>query len=228
LKRSFSLLELLVLISLIAIATSFLIPKKIDNSLELAADRIILYLKYTRYIASIDNKFERDDEMWFRKRWTLKFQNCKNKSGIYFVVFSDENKKGMPNKDECLKDPVNEKYLYSNSDCEASDDESPCVLLTKEFGVTDVQISCNKTSTRGQISFGSDGNIYSKLGTKKSDVYKNEIDSVCESIKSINDLSLPCSKAISLSNGSSLSLSYLKLGYPLYSQIHFCFFIDTF
>ncbi len=179
-KQSFSLLELIFAIVLISIVISQLIPKNNFSKLNLAADKIILYLKYTRYIAMIDNKYNINDDMWYKERWTLKFQKCsKNVGGLYYIVFSDKNHKGSPNKTECLKDPITNKYLYSHYDCEAGKDESKYILLTKEFGVTNIEISCNSTSTIGQISFGNDGKVYSRLGTIPDDISKYEIKDTC-------------------------------------------------
>ncbi len=179
-KKSFSLLELIFTIVLISIATSYLIPKDNLSKLNLATDKIVLYLKYTRYIAMLDNKYDPNDDMWFKERWTLKFQKCSQSiGGLYYVIFSDINHKGSPNKSECLKDPLTNKYLYSHWDCEAGKDESKYILLTKEFNITKVEISCNSTSTIGQISFGNDGKIYSRLGTQPEDIDKYEIIDIC-------------------------------------------------
>ena len=179
-KKSFSLIELIFTILLISIIISQIIPKNNFSKLNQATNKIILYLKYTRYIAMLDDKYNVNDDMWFKERWTLKFQNCSQKvGGLYYVVFSDRNHKGSPNKDECLKDPITNKYLYSHYDCEAGEDESKYILLTKEFGVTKVDISCNSTSTIGQISFGKDGKVYSRLGTNTYDISKYEIKEKC-------------------------------------------------
>jgi type II secretory pathway pseudopilin PulG len=180
-QKSFSLLELIFTIVLVGIITTYFIPKNNFSNLQQASNKIILYLKYTRYIAMIDNKFNTQDDMWFKERWTLKFQNCSKKvGGLYYVIFSDINHRGSPNKKtECLKDPVSNKYLYSNYDCEASYDESKYILLTKEYGITNVDISCNSTSTIGQISFGNDGKVYSRLGTNPGDINKYEIKETC-------------------------------------------------
>lgn len=172
-KKSFSILEIIFVIVLISIALSFIKSKNKDFSkLEQASEKIILYLNYTRYTAHIDNKYDIEDNEWFKKIWTLKFQNCsKDEDGLYYVVYSDESG-GTAHfkKDECLKDPLNNKYLYSNYDCQASQDESKYVLLTKEFGVKKVDISCNTTSTIGQISFGYDGKVYSSLGDAPKEI----------------------------------------------------------
>ena len=128
----------------------------------------------------LDNKFKHDDEFWFRERWTLKFQNCsKSVGGLYYVVYSDSNHGGHINKSETLKDPLSQKWLYSNYDCDASFDESKDILLTKEYGITKVDLSCNSTSTIGQLSFGYDGKVYTRLGTKATHTYKYELKEQC-------------------------------------------------
>lgn len=156
-----------------AIIATQVIPKQQISKLNLAADKIILYLNYTRYIAHIDNKFAIDDLEWKRKRWTLKFLNCENTiGGLYYNVYSDmHGSTAHFKKSDTLKDPLNSKYLYSNA-CrdDILNDKSKHVLLTKEYGITDVNVNCNTTSTIGQISFGFDGKIYSQLGTNIKEI----------------------------------------------------------
>lgn len=128
----------------------------------------------------IDNKFDADDELWHKMRWTLKFQNCSNKvGGLYYVVYSDKNKTGHINKDETLKDPLTQKWLYSNYDCDASSDESDDILLTKKYGITKVDVSCNSTSTIGQLSFGYDATVYTKFSSKSNDAYNYALKQRC-------------------------------------------------
>jgi len=166
-KKGFSILELIIVISLITVISTISLSKLHRSKLQLATDKILIYLNYTRYIAMVDNKYNIDDPEWEKKRWTLKFQNCSNsKDGLYFVVYSDKSG-GTAHfkKSETLKDPLNNKYLYSGYDCIPNKDESADVLLTKKYGIEEIIISCNTTSTVGQISFGNDGTIYSQLGT---------------------------------------------------------------
>ena len=167
LHSAFSLIEIIMAISLLAIIAATVVSKQNIPKLQLAVDKISLYLNYTRYIALIDEKFDIEDSEWERKRWSLKFQKCTNTNdGMYFVVYSDmSGNTAHYKKEETLRDPLNQKYLYSNYDCEPSDDESKNILLKKEYGIEKVEVSCNTTSTIGQVSFSSDGKIYSQLGT---------------------------------------------------------------
>jgi Tfp pilus assembly protein FimT len=179
-KKTFSLIELIFVIVLISIILSQLIPKNNFSQLQLATNKLILYLKYTRYIAFLDDKFDINNNKWFRQRWTLKFQKCKKSiGGLYYLIYSDKNQGGHVNKDECLKDPITKRYLYSGYNCIAKANESKYVLLTKEFGIIKVDVSCNKTNTIGKISFSNDGNIYAKLSTNADDAYKFKIKNIC-------------------------------------------------
>lgn len=176
-KRAFSLLELLFAITLIGIISSFFIFKNMDNSLDVATKRVVLYLKYARYQALIDNKFDKDDTLWFRKRYSFRIRRCDNKSGLYYTIHSDTNKNGYISKEETLKDPLSDKYIYSSSKCNEVSSNSKYVLLSKNFGIKKVDMSCNDTSSLGMIAFGVDGKVYSKFDG--SDSKECEIDKTC-------------------------------------------------
>lgn len=172
LHKAFTLLELLFIIVIISIIASQVTIKSQNTNLDLAVKQLKLYINYTRYIAHIDNKYSIDDPEWKKKLWTLKFQRCSSTTGgLYFVVYSDTSG-GTAHfkKQECLKDPLSNKYLYSNYDCKVSNDESRYILLTKEYGIEKVEVSCNTTSAIGQISFGYDGRVYSKLGNNPVEI----------------------------------------------------------
>jgi len=171
-RNSFSFIEVLVVLVILSVIASFSFFKQNNSNLQLATQKIILYLNYTRYISHIDNKEDSQDAQWQKKLWTLKFQNCSSAvGGLYYVVYSDTSG-GTSHfkKSECLKDPTSNKYLYSNNDCDASGDESKYILLTKEYGVTKVELKCNTTGSIGQISFGYDGKIYSSLGDSPKEI----------------------------------------------------------
>jgi prepilin-type N-terminal cleavage/methylation domain-containing protein len=167
-QKAFSLFEMLFAIVIIVVLSSATIAKR-DTSTNLyrATNKLLIYLSYTRYISFIDNKYDPFDSEYKKKFWTLKFLRCdEDIGGLYFVVYSD-NDGGTAHfkKADCLKDPTNDKYLYSNG-CQKDtlNDKSKYILLTKEYGIVDIEVSCNTTSAIGQISFGNDGTIYSQLG----------------------------------------------------------------
>ncbi|RXK02371.1 hypothetical protein CRV02_05910 [Arcobacter sp. CECT 8989] len=186
-KNSFSILELILVLFILSLVITTFYFKPYENKLLDATNRIELYLKQTRYQALIDNKENKEDSLWFRKRWTFKFFNCANDKGIYYVIYSDENKKGHPNENESLLDPLTKKRVYSSNSCEYDENRSKYVLLTKEFDIVDTNITCNSTKGLGQLSFGNDGKVYSKLSTYENRSEDYEIKNSCY-IELINKL----------------------------------------
>ena len=185
-KKSFSLLEIILTISLISFLYLLFIPKNKINYLDEITNKIELYISYTRYKALIDEKFDSEDSLWHKKRWTIKFFRCRESvGGIYYSIYSDYNKSGTPGADDSLKDPLTQKNIYSSNQCNESNKNSKYVLLTKNFEIKDVKISCNETTSLGQLSFGSDGKVYSKLSANENEASKYEITQPC-SIKFIS------------------------------------------
>ncbi|MFY9074219.1 type II secretion system protein [Malaciobacter mytili] len=182
-KRSFSLLELILTLTIISIISfSFFYNKEtiFENKINIVTNKLVLYLKQTRLQALIDSQYDLNDNLWHKKRWTLSFFRCsKNVGGIYYVIYSDKNKKGHPNKQESLKDPLTNRYIYSSNSCNEESDTSKYVLLTKEFDITNVEVSCKSDNSLGKISFGYDGKIYNKLSTNEKEDKKNELKEPC-------------------------------------------------
>lgn len=179
-KKSFSLIELIFVIFILTLLGGIINIKVKDNNLIEATKRLVLYLKETRYQSLLDNKYDQDDKLWHKKRWTLKFFRCSNKiGGIYYSIYSDTNKTGHPNYKEALNDPLTNKKIYSSNKCEKSNTKSKYVLLTKEYNIKNIDISCNSTKSLGQISFGNDGKVYSKLSPYGDESSKYEIIKRC-------------------------------------------------
>ena len=180
-KKAFSLLELIFVITILVLIGFFFNIKTKDNNIDNAANRLVLYLKQTRYQSLIENQKDSEETLWHKKRWTLKFFRCrKNAGGIYYAIYSDRNKAGHPNLDEALIDPLTKRRIYSSNKCETTSLTSKYVLLTKEFNIVDINMSCNSTTSLGQISFGNDGRVYSKLSAYDDEEYEYEIANKCE------------------------------------------------
>lgn len=185
-KKSFSLLEIILVISLIGFLYTMFLPKTKINHIDELSSKLSLYLTHLRYKALIDDKYDSKDSLWHKKRWTIKFLRCRETvGGIYYTIYSDKNKSGHPSAEDSLKDPLTNKNIYTSNICNENSLNSKYVLLTKEFGISDVQISCNETTSLGQLSFGSDGEIYSKLSAFNNESNEYKIDKPC-SIKLIS------------------------------------------
>ncbi|RXI25771.1 pilus assembly FimT family protein [Aliarcobacter trophiarum] len=172
-KRTFLLIELVFVIVILGILYTMFTPKMPNHKLEEVTNRVLIYLNYTRYKALVDDKFEKDVAEWFKRRWTMKFMRCRSDKGggIYFTIYSETNDKGHTGQKESLKDPLTNRYIYSSNHCNKNIENSPFVLL-KNYGIEDVQISCNTTDSLGQISFGVDGRVYTKLTSENIELKK--------------------------------------------------------
>jgi len=183
-KKSFFLLEFILVLVILGIVYSIFVPKKYISKLDEFSNRVLIYLHFTRFKALSDDVYfentnSKDENLWHKRRWTMKFQKCRidKGAGIYFSIYTDRNDKGHINKEESLKDPLTNKYIHSSNACEPNAQNSSFVLL-KNYGIKDVQISCNSTSSLGQISFGEDGKVYSRLSHLEKP-YDYEIKTPC-------------------------------------------------
>ena len=180
-KRSFTLLELILMIVLLGFLYTSFIPKVKVSKIDNLTNRLVLYLKQTRYQSLINDKFSNSDNLWHKKRWTLKFFRCRETiGGIYYVIYSDKNASGHPGIDDSLKDSLTLKNIYSTNSCTENIKNSKYVLISQNFNIRTVNISCNETSSLGQLSFGSDGKIYSKLSANENDFISYEIINNCK------------------------------------------------
>jgi hypothetical protein len=179
-KKAFSLLEILLIISLLGFLYTAFIPKTRVNKIDELTNRLVLQLKQVRYQALIDNKYNDLDVYWHKKRWTFKFFRCrKDVGGMYYSIYSDNNASGHPSIEDSLKDSLNLKNIYSTNHCKENTNNSKYVLLSKNFNIKSVSISCNETSSLGQLSFSSNGKIYSKLSNIPNDTSSYEIKNNC-------------------------------------------------
>lgn len=179
-KKSFSILEIILVLLLLAILYTSFIPKFNKSKIDEVSNRLVLYLKQTRYLSLLDNKYDDENDLWFKKRWTLKFLRCRESvGGFYYTIYSDKNNSGHPGSTDSLKDPLSNKNIYSSNYCEEKDENSKYVLLTKNYHITNIEVSCNETSSLGQLSFGNDGRVYSKLSNKENEENEYEIEENC-------------------------------------------------
>jgi Tfp pilus assembly protein FimT len=184
-KKSFSLLELIFIIILITIITSFSFYNINQNKLLLAKKQIILHLKYMRYIALLDNKFDHTNTNWYRESWNLKFRWCNGKDKLHYYIYSDKDNNGHVKEDETLIDPLTNNHIYSTTKCQDNINRTNYTLLSKYYNISKVEISCNQTNSLGQILFLNTGiasskfvnNVNMNKYTIKDDCYLKLFDS---------------------------------------------------
>ena len=95
-KKSFTILELIIVLLLLSLLYTSFIPKTNTNNIYELKNRLILQLKYLRYKALTDSKYDESDSRWHKERWSFKIFNCnKNKDGVYYAMYSDINNSGV-------------------------------------------------------------------------------------------------------------------------------------
>jgi len=106
------------------------------------------------------------------------------------MIYSDEDNNSRISKIESLKDPLTGKYIYNYGKCVENEfDKLANTLLTKTFNIKKISISCNQTSSIGQLSFDNKGNVYAKLPTNFNDLDKFKLKENCYIVFSNNKIS---------------------------------------
>lgn len=169
-KKSFSVLEIILVILVGAMFYISVIPNSKNLNSSLFIDNLLFYIKQVRHQAMLDDKYDLNNELWHKKFWTIKFLKCRsNVGGIYFNIYSDKNLSGKINKEDSLKDPLTNTYLYSSNYCSENNTNNSNVLLTKNYNIESVDLTCNDTLSLGQISFDNKSTVYSKLSNNSND-----------------------------------------------------------
>ncbi|OCL82901.1 type II secretion system protein [Arcobacter porcinus] len=180
-KRSFLLIEIVVALIIISIIYSQFFVKNSNEKLDLFVEKLELYLNFLRYKALIDDKRDFENQFWHKQRWSIKFLRCRENEGggIYMSIYSDNNALGHTNFEEALKDPLTNRLITSSNFCRSNPNNSPFSIL-RNYDIQNVELSCNSTSSLGQISFGEDGKIYSRLSNLENDYFSYEITKACK------------------------------------------------
>ena len=153
-KSGFTILELVIVIAVLGILAAMAIPRMERDLKQEAADHILSQIRYTQHLALNDNKQNFNNHLWQRSFWRIVFSRCKDSSGLFYMIGSDDNKKGSTNgffaKTEAAIDPLTGKpYFWQNTArCDGGGDGtvSEEIFLTRRFGITKVTNSCDKTN----------------------------------------------------------------------------------
>ena len=181
-KKSFSFIELIIVIIVIGILYTSVNFSIKDTALEQAAQQIMSHINYTRFIAIKDNKMQyypinnsatemNRSKYWFKQWWQIRFSQRDN--GEYFYeVFSDlPSSKENTNFDrvgdlvnEFAINPLNYKYLDANYG--SNNDEK--LNITKYYGIKVVKInnSILKSNNSFKLIYDYYGNCYLSEGEK--------------------------------------------------------------
>jgi len=177
-KKSFSLIELIIVIVIVAILYSSINFTLSNTSLNQAADKLINHINYTRHLAIKDNKMQyypingsiiemNRSKYWFKQWWQLRISKTSN--GDYFYeIFSDSptnsdstnfNKIGS-HINEFAIDPYNNLYMDGNYN-------NPNKKLNLSYyNIKKILYNGNIFSSSIRIIFDGYGNCYISEGDK--------------------------------------------------------------
>jgi len=159
-KNAFTLIELVMVITVLGILAALAIPRMDRDLKQEAADNILSAIRHTQHMALTDNrhKFNRTD--WQKALWQIRF--TKNTAGdiwSYTIGSNNDYASGGINidKNESVIDPMNGKFIFNQSPSSPQDDESPNIFLTKKYGITTITFNsgCHGTlnSSATHIAF---------------------------------------------------------------------------
>jgi type II secretory pathway pseudopilin PulG len=151
-KKSFTLFELIIIIIVVGILASAIIPKMQTNNLNQAAIQLLSDLRYTQHLAMIDDKYDKNDLNWFKKRWQLAFISSKAANGgPSYTIFSDTsgNSTGDANEIEIAINPLNKTQRMTgghSGDKDLNINSSTFIGMKKlnlkyTYGITDIKLS---------------------------------------------------------------------------------------
>ncbi len=182
-KKAFTLIEIVLTVTIIGIISSFLIPKFTDDSLKKAALQVIYHLRYTQHLALIENRFNTDDKYWFKTRWQLYFSYCRgNSDQCGYTIFSDKlnDHRGNPDPSEIAVNPLNRnQYLTGgaagNELIHFEDKEATKSMnLGQTYGIK--KVSAKNCARAKRVAFDYIGRpIVGNMRTMKSVYQKNRL-----------------------------------------------------
>jgi type II secretory pathway pseudopilin PulG len=165
-NKAFTIAELIFIIIVIGILVAVIMPRAQNSRLREAADQIVSHIRYTQHLAMMDNKFDPNNNEWFKERWQIRFMHQASIDGDKtqywsYVVYSDTSSghSGDPQPYEIARNPMDlSKRLTGGSSSDIStaikygDPRATKELnIDKEYGITNVKFSntcSNSGSTR--------------------------------------------------------------------------------
>ena len=146
LKKAFSLIEVLIVLVLIGILATYTIPRLDRDTRSEAINHILHMIRYTQNLALHDNRHNRFDSRWQRAFWRFQIYNCKNGSGIFYVIGTDYDYSRGINRSETAIDPSNGKFTFwdTRKACPVDSTDalnnqvSPNIFLSQKYGIQNV------------------------------------------------------------------------------------------
>ncbi len=142
-KKAFTLLELVFVVVIIGILSTFINPSFGPDPLNQAANQIVSHIRYTQHLAMMDNKFDPTDRWWFRKRWRIYFD--KNSDNTYGYTIYRASQYNKVFKTDVAKNPLNTNELLTGLKEQDIEDKdlSKNMIIGEAYGIGDVTLYGN-------------------------------------------------------------------------------------
>jgi type II secretory pathway pseudopilin PulG len=151
------MVELVFVIIMVGILFAIIIPAMQGSRLREAADQVISHIRYTQHLAMIDDKFDLNDNEWFKGRWQIIFdKGVRTDNQFSYSVFSDRRGTsggytGNADISEMAKNPLDPSKLLSGGSASFDFDDrraTKTMNLGNEYGISNVTFS-NSCSVGG-------------------------------------------------------------------------------
>ena len=148
-KKAFTMLELIFVIVIVGILSFVAASSFQGNTLREAADQLVSHIRYTQHLAMMDDKFDPNDNDWYKERWQIRFSNTGGSDYQWsYTIYAESaigGPDGVPNKSEMAINPLDSTKLltggYSVGTVAYNDAAASKKLnLGHSYGVQDIYI----------------------------------------------------------------------------------------
>ena len=195
-KKAFTLLELVFVIVIIGIITSIMIPDSRSTKLREAATQLVSHIRYTQHLAMVDDKFDMNDNDWFKERWSIRFSRGAHSLGEWaYTIFADTAgaSTGSVDLSEIARDTQNTNIVLTGgvSGANALDINHPTFQGTRKmnlglnYGVINITFTgdcTNQTFAFDHMGRPINGTLVNNTQSYMNDdlIQRNAANSVCD------------------------------------------------
>jgi len=194
------MLELIFVIIVLGILASLAMGRMDRDLRQEAAETILSHIRLTQQLALRDNKHLPSDapysNEWQGGYWTIYFRSCSGSAGTKWLYrvgsntnVDDKLGKGATaiKRIEAAINPIDGKYIWTNSckENKVKDDETPSTLLTKKFGIKNIQ--SNGGCANQYIAFDYLGRPHSSTSYNNTPNFRHIMTSDCNYTFTLED-----------------------------------------
>ena len=135
-RDAFTLMELIIVISVAGIIVVSAIPRLEKDNLGAAVEQVARHIRYTQHLAMVDDIYDSTEPLWYKAMWRISFRskNC-------YVVSSNTDFDMNYDRDESAVDPLTQTLLYSNNDCIQDSSDNSDMFLYEQYRIDNIAFS---------------------------------------------------------------------------------------